>query len=64
MRPVTVKRHLTEHSGGKPVGNFASASEIRKMIFENADFEKFFPVRADSDPKSRLLKMRLRIDYL
>ena len=40
MRPVTVKRHLTEHSGGKPVGNFASASEIRKMIFENADFEK------------------------
>ena len=43
MRPVTVKRHLTEHSGGKPVGNFASASEIRKMIFEGADFDKFLP---------------------
>ena len=46
MRPVTVKRHLTEHSGGKPVGNFASASEIRKMIFEGADFDKFLPYSA------------------
>ncbi len=46
VRPVTVKRHLTEHSGGKPVGNFASASEIRKMIFEGADFDKFLPYSA------------------
>lgn len=44
--PVTVKRHLTDHFDKKIVRNFASASEIRNMIFKGTDFSKFLPYDA------------------
>lgn len=44
--PVTVKRHLTNHSDKTISGDFASASEIRRMISENKDFSKYVPYSA------------------
>lgn len=52
IKPVTFKRYGAGHNCGFSSENFASGSEIRRMILEGEDYEKFVPETAFSEYKA------------